>query len=173
MRRARPSRSGFTLVELLVVIVIIGILASLLLPAVARAIRNAKVTSCVNNQSQLWKMMINYMAQHGGYMKAMPPEIGSAFWIKLTTTTPPMIDSTLKEIFFCPMLGQGGPYGQTDFRGPNGNVNSFGDGDPVGSDKPGNHGSGEGGNVLRKSGDCVTVSEADNIWIMASTKTCP
>ena len=46
---SRKSKKGFTLVELLVVIVIIGILASLLLPAIVRALDNTKKTACGSN----------------------------------------------------------------------------------------------------------------------------
>ena len=70
-QRQTTRRQGFTLIELLVVITIIGILMSMLLPAVNSAREAARRMQCGNNIGQLAKACVTYDGIYGVFPPAV------------------------------------------------------------------------------------------------------
>ena len=67
--RRNDSRPGFTLVELLVVMAIIGILTAMILPAIQRAIEAARRVQCLNNEKNIGLALRTFESR----MKSFPP----------------------------------------------------------------------------------------------------
>ena len=107
----RWTRVGFTLVELLVVITIIGVLIALLLPAVQQARESARRSQCQNNLKQLGLACLNYHSAQ----KTFPPAI--------TIPAGEMPDQTTKwgpnwVILILPYCEQPGLYNSFNFKAP-------------------------------------------------------
>ena len=64
----RTNSRSFTLVELLVVIVIIGLLAGLSFPAISGAMAKAKSSECVNNLRQIGTAINLFASENKGYL---------------------------------------------------------------------------------------------------------
>ena len=64
----RTNSRSFTLVELLVVIVIIGLLAGLSFPAISGAMAKAKSSECVNNLRQIGTAINLFASENNGYL---------------------------------------------------------------------------------------------------------
>jgi len=104
MRRAKGMLRGFTLIEMLVVIVIIAILAAILLPALVRAKQRSRIATCTNNLHQFAVALNIYRVEYDDI----------PFWLSM------LYSNYIKDrqIFICPNDVSGGVEGSIPNRDP-------------------------------------------------------
>jgi prepilin-type N-terminal cleavage/methylation domain-containing protein/prepilin-type processing-associated H-X9-DG protein len=113
---------GFTLVELLVVVAIIGVLVSLLLPAVQQARESARRISCTNRLKQIGLALLNYESSYKlfppAYITGNPAANGSAFGVSFGDEYHNGPSGFAWGALLLPFLEQQGLYSQFDFGAP-------------------------------------------------------
>lgn len=110
---------------------------------------------------QLYKLGTVYASMHKG---EWPDVHGEELWLSFTRTNPPLIEPERHSILACPVLGEDRGPGETHYRAPRVPWKKLNAGEPLGGDKPGNHGEDYGGNVLMKDGRVEELGLKDPLW---------
>ena len=136
------SRKGFTLVDLLVVIAIIAVLATIILPGLGKIRTKAKNLKCQNNLKGLYAGILMY---EGDY-KVWPQgnmNHGRGFWEVLRTLPDPdhsEFKNKKNDLYVCPIKGSDPNAMGCDYMGPAYDVSDAVDEmTPLGADLDNNH----------------------------------
>ena len=114
------KKARFTLIEVLVVVAIIGILASLLLPTLRKARKTSKTVLSVNNLKQIYKASFIYADNNDGYLfnannnshpvndsmnwPRMAYEAMTGKMLPLNNAVTAMNEGPYAKLMFCPVL---------------------------------------------------------------------
>src|ERR1700710_973951 len=90
-RNARRTTRGFTLVEILIVVIILGILAAIVIPQFTNASQDARKSSLVSQLQTLRSQVSLYALQHQDQyptgLKTAGTPTGAVAWAEMVTKT--------------------------------------------------------------------------------------
>ena len=86
MAKSRRSRGSFTLGEIMVVVVIIGLLAAMAIPAFEKVRSNSQDKSVLNNIRQLGAAADQYYLEKGVWAVQITSLVGSSNYVKALNT---------------------------------------------------------------------------------------
>lgn len=85
----RNNKSGFTLVEIMIVVAIIGLLAAIAIPSFLNARTRSQTSACQNNLRQLSGAVDQYALDHNNTVPTGLSDLcGSTLYVKQTPTCP-------------------------------------------------------------------------------------
>ncbi len=86
MKKFQTKSKGFTLVEIMIVVVIIGLLAAMAIPAFQKVRQSSQDKAVLNNMRQLGAGADQYFLEAGVTTVAITSLVGSAAYIKALNT---------------------------------------------------------------------------------------
>ena len=102
-RHLGPSRSGFSLIELVIVVVIIGIISAIAIPRMSSSAENAARNAVISDQAALQRALDLYEVEHEGVMVHVGAATTKTIYFRLLKTSD--LDGTVNET-----TGIYGPY---------------------------------------------------------------